>query len=187
MKETEEGGRGQRGELEASPFDEVISEPPDLARSFEDFFEVEHDRLIGTLYLIVGNRHDAEELMQEAFLRVWERWDLVESLANPTGYLYRTAINCWRMRRRRVLVAARHAFPGAPRQDPFDEIELRHDLKRHLAGLTARQRAAIVMTELLGYPSSEAAKTLGISASTVRVLTARARDALRASIGDEYD
>ena len=41
MNETDEGGRGQRGELEASPFDEVISEPPDLARSFEDFFEVE--------------------------------------------------------------------------------------------------------------------------------------------------
>jgi DNA-directed RNA polymerase specialized sigma24 family protein len=42
-----------------------------------------------------------------------------------------------------------------------------------------------VLTELLGYPSGEAAKTLGITASTVRALSTQARSALRASIGDE--
>jgi hypothetical protein len=62
-----------------------------LASSFEDFFEVEHENLYGALYLLTGNRSDAEDLMQLAFLKVWERWGEVQEMDNPTGYLYRTA------------------------------------------------------------------------------------------------
>ena len=43
-------------------------------RSFEDFFEQTHQRLFGGLCLITGNRHEAEEVMQDAYLKVWERW-----------------------------------------------------------------------------------------------------------------
>jgi RNA polymerase sigma factor (sigma-70 family) len=161
-----------------------MSDPTQYVRSFEDFFEIERDSLLGALYLITGNRHDAEEMMQEAFLRIWERWDVVESLANPTGYLYRTAMNVLRMWRRRLRVAARHALPLPVEQDPFNEVEIREDLRRYLVSLTPRQRAAVVLTELLGYPSGEAAETLGIAASTVRALTTQARAALRSSIGD---
>jgi sigma-70-like protein len=42
---------------------------------FDTFFEEEHERLFKALYFVTGNRHDAEELMQDAFLRLWERWD----------------------------------------------------------------------------------------------------------------
>jgi RNA polymerase sigma factor (sigma-70 family) len=165
---------------------DLVSDPAVSARSFEDFFEVEHDRLLGALYLITGNRHDAEELMQDAFLKVWERWDLVET-TNPTGYLYRTAINFFRMRRRRLLVAARHVLPWVPPRDAFEEVEIREDLRRYLESLSARQRAALVLTELLGYPNQEAARTLGITASTVRALTTQARAALRSSIGERHE
>jgi RNA polymerase sigma-70 factor (ECF subfamily) len=123
--------------------------------------------------------------MQEAFLKLWGRWDLVESMAHPTGYLYRTAMNIWRMRRRRLRLAARHVLPWASQGDPYRDVEIREDLRRLLVSLAPRQRAAIVLTELLGYPSGEAAKTLGITASTVRALTTHARAALRGSIGDE--
>jgi DNA-directed RNA polymerase specialized sigma24 family protein len=47
---------------------------------------------------VTGNRHEAEEAMQDAFARIWERWDVVQSFANPTGYLYRAAMNVWRIR-----------------------------------------------------------------------------------------
>jgi RNA polymerase sigma-70 factor (ECF subfamily) len=164
-----------------------MSDPPEYVRSFEDFFEIERDPLLGALYLITGNRHDAEELMQEAFLRIWERWDVVESLANPTGYLYRTAMNIWRMRRRRLRLAARHVLPMPSQRDLFAEAEMREDVRRHLVSLTPRQRAAVVLTELLGYPAGEAAKTLGIAPSTVRALTTQARIALRSSIGDDRE
>jgi RNA polymerase sigma factor (sigma-70 family) len=163
--------------------DAPASDPISFASSFEDFFEVEHDGLLGALYLITGNRHDAEELMQEAFVKVWEKWDLVQSLANPTGYLYRTALNAWRMRLRRVRVAARRFIRPSSRLDAFEEVEMREDVRRGLSSLTPRQRAALVLTELLGYPPSEAARILNIMPSAVRALTTQARAALRRSMG----
>ena len=48
-----------------------VADPSD----FESFYRSEHARLFRGLYLLSGRRHDAEELMQEAFLRLWERWD----------------------------------------------------------------------------------------------------------------
>ncbi|HEX9237075.1 MAG TPA: sigma factor, partial [Actinomycetota bacterium] len=83
---------------------------PTAPAAFEDFYREEHAGLFGAMYLMAGSRQEAEELMQEAFLKVWERWDRIHTLENPTGYLYRTAMNVFRMRRRRVLVAARRAL-----------------------------------------------------------------------------
>jgi Sigma-70 region 2 len=50
--------------------------------TFEDLFADEHERLYRALYLIVGSSHEAEELMQDAFVRVLERWDRID---NPQG------------------------------------------------------------------------------------------------------
>jgi RNA polymerase sigma factor (sigma-70 family) len=160
-------------------------EPPlDVTSDFESFYEIESARLFGALCLICGNRHDAEELMQEAFLKVWERWDVVQGLASPTGYLFRTAMNAFRMRRRRLAVAARRVVRRQPREDVFEQAESRHLVDRGLAELTARQRAAVVLTELLGYSSGEAAEVLGVKPATVRKLAQLGRDALRRTLGD---
>src|SRR2546423_8027378 len=137
---------------ETSQRDAAVELPVPQALSFEDFYEVEHERLFGALYLVTGNRQEAEDLMQEAFVRLLERWDLVQSLESPEGYLYRTAMNTFRTRYRRTLLAARRLFAPRTRPDAFEEVELRADVRRALAGLTKRQRAAIVLTELLGYP-----------------------------------
>lgn len=157
--------------------------PVDVSSDFETFYELESARLFGALCLICGNRHDAEELMQEAFLKVWERWDFVQGLASPTGYLFRTAMNAFRMRRRRLAVAARRALHSRPRNDVFDQAESRHLIDRGLVGLTPRQRAAVVMTELLGYSSAEAAEALAVKPATVRKLAQQGRDALRRTLG----
>jgi len=152
---------------------------PAIAYSFEAFFELEHDRLFGALVLVTGNRHDAEELMQEAFMRLWARWDLVQSLANPTGYLYRTAMNLLRMRLRRARTLLRLAIPHRVHRDAFADVDARADVARALARLTERQRAALVLTELLGMPADEAGRVLRIRPSTVRSLATQARSALR--------
>jgi RNA polymerase sigma-70 factor (ECF subfamily) len=155
------------------------AEPPAIAYSFEAFFELEHDRLFGALVLVTGNRHDAEELMQEAFMRLWARWDLVQSLANPTGYLYRTAMNLLRMRKRRARTLLRLALPHRAPRDGFADVEARADVVRALSRLTERQRAALVLTDLLGVPADEAARILRVRPSTVRSLATQARQALR--------
>ena len=153
-----------------------------VSSSFEDFYEIEQGGLFGALCLITGNRQEAEELKQEAFLKVWERWDLVQSLENPTGYLYRTAMNEFRMRRRRLKMAARKMFRPRGPGDAFEAAEARREIDRGLAALTRRQRAAVVLIELLGYSPSEAAGPMGVKADTVRKLAQQGRERLRAAL-----
>lgn len=58
---------------------------PTIARSFEEFFEAEHVRLGRALYLLTGSTAEADELSQEAFVRVYERWDRVRDMTSPEG------------------------------------------------------------------------------------------------------
>jgi RNA polymerase sigma factor (sigma-70 family) len=151
--------------------------------SFEAFFEAEHARLLRALYLVTGNVEEAEEVTQDAFLSVWERWDRVDAMEDPTGYLFRTAMNRFRSRYRRAARAARRVVGGAEGRDAFAEADERDALARALAALPARQRAAIVLTELLGYGSEEAGRILGVKDVTVRSLASQARGALRTEPG----
>ena len=163
--------------------DGVVDEPFALSVSFEDFFEIEHGRLFGALALVTGDRQEAEDVMQEAFLRVWERWHLVQSFASPTGYLYRTAMNVFRMRRRRALTASRRMARPFLRSDDVEAAEARSDLDRGLAALSTRQRTAVVLTELLDFSSSEAASAMGVSPANARKLAQHGREALRQALG----
>jgi hypothetical protein len=86
-------------------------------RSFEVFFASEHARLFGALCLVTGDRSEAEEVMQDAFLRLWERWDHVAEVDDPSGYLYRTAMNVFRNRYRRAALALRRTISIAPSED----------------------------------------------------------------------
>jgi RNA polymerase sigma-70 factor (ECF subfamily) len=159
--------------------------PEGLAASFEDFFEMEHSGLFGSLVLLTRNRGEAEELMQEAFLKVWERWNWVQGLENPTGYLYRTAMNAAFSRRRRAALAAKKTVRTALGADPFVGVEVRDQIDRALVKLTPRQRAALVLTDLLGFPPQEVAATMKIKPSTTRVLLARAREVMRQELKEE--
>jgi RNA polymerase sigma-70 factor (ECF subfamily) len=133
------------------------------------------------LYFVTGNRDDAEELMQDAFLKLWERWDRIDELDDATGYLFKVALNGFRMRTRRAGVAARRAIRAEPAKDPFADIDVKEDVRRMLGGLTPRQRSALVLTEIMGYSSEQAAGIMGIRATTVRVLASQGRAALRAT------
>lgn len=163
--------------------DGIVNEPLGLSISFEDFFEIEHGRLFGALAIVTGDRQEAEDVMQEAFLRMWERWDLVQSLASPTGYLYRTAMNVFRMRRRRALTASRKMARRLLPSEDFEGAEARSDLDRGLAALSTRQRTAVVLTELLDFSSSEAASAMGVSPANARKLAQQGRAALRRALG----
>jgi RNA polymerase sigma-70 factor (ECF subfamily) len=153
--------------------------------SFEDFFRDHHPRLFAALCLTTGSRHEAEEIAQEAFVRVLERWERVSSLENPGGYLFQTGMNLFRKRYRRARLWERLQLPTKGSDDAFATVDDRDVLVRALRGLTPRQRAAVVLTTILDYPSEEAARIMGISDSTVRVLAKRARAELRTTMGDE--
>jgi RNA polymerase sigma-70 factor, ECF subfamily len=159
--------------------------PIDLADagSFEGFFEANYERLLRAVFLVTGNRGEAEDLAQEAFVRVYERWDRVRRTDNPAGYLYRTALNAHRSRLRRMAVAARKPFLRAA-ADPLEASEDRDEIRRALAQLPAGQREALVLVEWLGMTDAEAGEVLGVAPVTVRVRISRARQTLQRTRGE---
>ena len=154
------------------------------SQTFEEVFEAEHPRLYRALYLMVGNRQEAEEIMQDAFLHLLERWDRVD---DPVGYLFRSALNGARSRFRRVSVAARRAIQAGPPEDPFAAADLRDEMVRALAGLPQRQRAALVLLHFLDYGSDEAGRLLGVTPATVRSLASHGRATLKLTLEDRDD
>jgi hypothetical protein len=74
--------------------------------TFEGFFEDQKERLLRILSVITGSRAEGEDLAQEAFTRVFERWETVAAMEDPAGYLHRTAMNLFRNQYRRA--------PGSP-------------------------------------------------------------------------
>jgi RNA polymerase sigma-70 factor (ECF subfamily) len=152
--------------------------------TFDDFFAQESATLFRRLWLVTRDRADAEDIVQEAFIVVLERWDRVRAMDDPTGYLYRVAFNAWRKRARRAARAVqRLAGRAHDPVDPFASVEARTMIGSALAGLTPRQRAALVLTELLGMSSEEAGRILRIRPVTVRVLSSQARASMRERIG----
>jgi RNA polymerase sigma factor (sigma-70 family) len=157
---------------------DVGAEVVDLPVPFEEFFEAERDRLFGLMFLVTGDRTEAEEIAQDAFLALWERWDRVHLLESPAGYLTRTAMNIFRKRHRRNSALRRILPPPRPR-DQEGPADSRLMLSEALGALSPRQRAALVLTELIGYSSDEAARILHVKPSTIGALKYQGRAALR--------
>jgi RNA polymerase sigma factor (sigma-70 family) len=170
---------------------ERVSEPAPIAvgvgpaLSFEAFYMANERRLFRALYVLTSDRHEAEDLAQLAFCKVWERWGRVGRLDDPAGYLFRTAFNARRSATRRTMRAARrlvdHAFvhpAPSPPPEPADVATDRDSVARALTALTPRQREAVVLTELLDCATGEAAEIMRIRPATVRVLVSQARAAL---------
>jgi RNA polymerase sigma-70 factor (ECF subfamily) len=173
-------------EAQLRPVPASNAEEADLAdptRSFEDFYEATYRRLYTALCLVTGNRHEAEDIMQETFLRVFERWERISGVDDLDGYLYRSAMNVFRNRYRRTLLAVQRTLALKDAADDLAAIDTRDEIVRLLRGLTPRERAAIVLTSILDLTADDAGRMLGIKASTIRVLSSRAR----AHMKDEVD
>ncbi|HET9248666.1 MAG TPA: sigma factor, partial [Actinomycetota bacterium] len=84
------------------------------APRFEEFYEASFRRVFTALCLVTGDRYEAEEIAQEAFLRMFERWDRVGALEDPTGYVFRVSMNVFRNRLRRSSLGLRRAISLAP-------------------------------------------------------------------------
>jgi RNA polymerase sigma-70 factor (ECF subfamily) len=150
-------------------------------------------RAVGLARRIVGNEADAEEIAQEALLRVWTNAPLWRPTAAFRTWFYRVVLNlCLNWRRRKPFLPLEHAGDLADRSpDALAQIE-RAELDRRVATAIAelpdRQRAAIVLTYQEGLGNAEAAAILDTTVSGIETLLVRARRALRQklrSIRDE--
>lgn len=159
--------------------DVPASDHLEASRSFVTFYDAESRMLFRRMWIVTGNRAEAEELMQDAFLKVWERWEKVDAMDDPVGYLYRTAMNLFRKRYRRAALSVRRSIGLAPSRDDFADADDRESVRQVLSTLPPRQRAALVLTELLGFSPTDAGRALGVRASTIRSLSHQGRESFR--------
>jgi RNA polymerase sigma factor (sigma-70 family) len=163
----------------------VEADVGETAPNFEEFYKASFRRLFTALCLVTGDRHEAEEVAQEGFVRVFERWDRVSELDDPTGYLFRVSMNVFRSRYRRASLGLRRALFLAPAgTDDLAAVETRDSVVRLLQGLDPKQRAAVLLTAILDYSAEEAGRMLGLRASSVRSLTTRARARMKHEVMD---
>jgi RNA polymerase sigma-70 factor (ECF subfamily) len=167
----------------------------DFARLAEPF----RDELLAHCYRMLGSRHDAEDQVQETLLRAWRSAGTFEGRAALRTWLYKIATNaCLRAletRARRPLPAGLGEIPWLepfpesrrPRADPADPasvVAARADLRLALIAalqlLPARQRAVLILRDVLGWRAAEVAGLLGTSAAAVNSMLQRAR----AQLGD---
>ena len=135
---------------------------------------VERMPMVRLAALLVGSRAIAEEVVQDAFASVAERWD---GLDRPGGYLRTAVVNgCAQvLRRRSVEDRHRPVTLEIPDEIPERLIDLRSALDR----LSNRQRIVVVLRYYADVPDDEIARTLDVRPSTVRSLAHRALSALR--------
>ncbi len=145
--------------------------------------------LLRSAYLLTGDQHLAEDLVQEALARTHRAWSRLERPENAEAYarkvMYHAQVSLWR--RPKVAEVLPADFepdrrPGA--DDPADAAVERLVLRRALLTLSARQRAVIVLRFFEDHTEVEAAQMLGVSVSTVKTQTGRALDRLRTLLPD---
>jgi RNA polymerase sigma-70 factor (sigma-E family) len=154
---------------------------PKPVLDFDTFFHTEYQRLFQTIYLLVGDRAQAEDIAQEAMARTYERW---RGIRDPAGYAYRTAFNLRRSWLRRLaMAAAKRPEPAASARDEVEAAERRVDVLRALAGLPRTQREALVLVAWADMTAEQAGRVLGIQPVSVRGRVHRAKATLRQRMG----
>lgn len=137
---------------------------------------------------VMGNSADAEEIVQEAMLRLWVNAPRWRPMASFRTWFYRVVINLCLNRKRRApfLPIEEASDPADPTPDAVARIERRETeraLAAAIAALPERQRAAIALTYNEGLSNAETASALGTSVSAVETLLVRAKRTLRERLG----
>ena len=160
-----------------------------MAGEFEELYTSTFGRLVGQLFLVTGDLHEAEEVVQEAFTRAAGRWHRLREYDLPELWVRRVAINLATDRRRRVrrrlAVLAQLDAEAAAVVPPISVDGLA--VAAALATLPRRQRQVVVLHYLLDVPVGEVARQLSMPVGTVKSRLARARSALAAQLDVEIE
>ena len=142
---------------------------------FDRFVADNANALVRTAYLMVGDVHEAEDLVQETLFKVASKWPRVSRMENPVAYTRRILVNLTlhgsskRSRNRAELKAT----PPAETVANAAHLDIHDELFDALAALPPRQRAALVLRYFLDLPEAEVAAALGCSLGTVKSSTSR--------------
>lgn len=148
---------------------------------FSAYLAARQGSLLRTAYLLTGDRHQAEDLVQTAFAKLYLAWDRVHDRESVDGYVRRILVNennsVWRRAWKRREVATEH-LPESPSRDTYDEGRSAA-LWALVQTLPRKARAVVVLRYYEELSEAETADVLGISVGTVKSQASRALATLR--------
>ncbi len=154
---------------------------------FREFARTQAQLLRRCAYLLCGDWHLADDLVQTTLIKLYGAWPRISDTDRPVSYARTTLVRCWLDERRRPWRRAEERsghvpdiedVTVAPGRAP-DRAAVRAELLAALATLPRRQRAVLVLRFFTGLSVQEAAAELRCSEGTVKSHTARALDNLR--------
>ncbi len=163
--------------------DQAAPGPPD----FLEFAAARGGHLYKTAYLLSGgDRHLAEDLVQEALSRMFVRWRRLSRMENPAGYAQTVLVNTFLSMRRRRSSGERvtHSFPDIAVSDADPAVRL--TLLKALQDVSAADRAVLVLRFWEDRSIEETAAALQLSSTAVRSRSHRALNRMRALLGDSF-
>jgi RNA polymerase sigma-70 factor (sigma-E family) len=142
------------------------------AVDFETFVAARAAALSRTAYLLTGNHHDAEDLVQTTLFKAARSWHRLKGEPEPyvRRIMYNENVSRWR--RRRVAEFATSPLPEQPTADA--DVDTKLELRRALQTLTPRQRTMLVLRFFEDLTEQRTAAAMGLSVSTVKSETRRA-------------
>jgi RNA polymerase sigma-70 factor (sigma-E family) len=154
-----------------------------LAPDFDAFVRARTPALLRSAYLLTGDQHLAEDLVQSALGLTHRSWRSLHAAGNAEAYtrktMYHLQVSRWRRRRVAETLAAVLPDRAGRQPDHADQTVLRLSLSSALSRLTLKQRAVIVLRFFDDLTEVQAAETLGVSVGTVKSQTAKALERLR--------
>ncbi|MFI6317768.1 SigE family RNA polymerase sigma factor [Nonomuraea sp. NPDC050556] len=162
-----------------------MSDPKEDA-AYAAFVEAAWNRHMAVAILLAGDRHRAEELLQDCLVRLYVRWRRVGS-TDPHAYLRRMLVNgnvSWWRRRQREQPTASPPEHADPRSGPYEPHE---DLRRALLSLPRRQRAIVVLRHYEDMTEKAVAEALGCTVGTVKNQHFRAMARLRTALRESQE
>ena len=156
-----------------------------LLSEFDSFVRTRTPALLRAAYLLTGDQHLAEDLVQSALARTHRSWRRLHDSGNAEAYtrktMYHLQVSWWR--RGRVAESLSGDLPEPRRRggdpDPAQQTTLRLTLRAALLKLSAKQRAVLVLRFFEDRTEAEAAEMLGVTVGTVKSQTAKALARLR--------
>jgi RNA polymerase sigma-70 factor, ECF subfamily len=147
------------------------------SEEFSELYLTSRERLAGQLYALIGDEHGAFDLVEEAFVRTWAKWDRIATYDDPEAFVRRVAFNLaknqWRKVRRTLL---RSSPPD--RATEATDTSAHQDLVAALMTLSPHEREAIVLHYLADRPIDEIAREMKVPGGTVKSWLSRGRSRL---------
>ncbi|UCB45583.1 MAG: sigma-70 family RNA polymerase sigma factor [Spirochaetota bacterium] len=156
---------------------------------FKNFFKEHQNTLFRIIFGYVRQTEASEDLVVEAFIKIYERWSRVRRMDNPTGYLVRSGINLAKTYLKKDSRFQALEIPENVASNPMDSPDKifflkkqNQDLEAELLKLNERERNIILLKDMSGYKFVDIANHLGMKLSTVKSIYRRAKIKLAKSL-----